>query len=221
MASLIASGHSSNGSADFGDVSSSLLLGLREFDQRAWERLVALYGPLVYLWCRDAGLQAEDAADVGQEVFRAISRKIGEFRRDRPGDSFRGWSRMIARNKILDFLRRRSKQVNAAGGSDALNNLLAAPDSIESATDGSVFLSGKVSPSSERRERRLLFRRALELVRASFEERTWLAFWHVTVDERSPKDVAMALNMSPGAVYTAKSKILRRLREEFGEVVDF
>ncbi len=167
MSGLIASGPPSHGSADLGDVSSSLLLGLRVFDHRAWQRLVNLYGPLVYVWCRDSGLKADDAADVGQEVFRAIARKIGGFRRDRPGDSFRGWSRTIARNKILDFLRRRSKQVNAAGGSDAMNDLLAAPESAHSATGSSVIVSDTTA-TSERRERGILFGRALELVRSSF-----------------------------------------------------
>src|SRR5437867_2680850 len=69
----------------------SLLARVRAHDQAAWERLVGLYGPLVYGWCLRAGLRKEDAADIGQEVFAAVARKIQSFRHDRQGDSFRGW----------------------------------------------------------------------------------------------------------------------------------
>src|SRR5205809_698068 len=60
--------------------SSSLLLGLKAQERMAWVRLVRLYAPLVYYWCRQAGLQAADAADLGQEVFVAVARRIAEYR---------------------------------------------------------------------------------------------------------------------------------------------
>src|SRR5438094_6344454 len=67
----------------------SLLARVKARQEAAWERLVALYGPLVYSWCLRAGLQPADAADVGQDVFTAVLRNIASFRRDRPGDTFR------------------------------------------------------------------------------------------------------------------------------------
>ena len=70
-------------------IASSLLLRLKAQDAEAWKRLVRLYGPVVYGWCRRAGLRAEDAEDVGQEVFQAVARNIGSFRRERPGDPCR------------------------------------------------------------------------------------------------------------------------------------
>lgn len=54
-------------------------------DPAAWDRVVHLYAPLVYQWARRRGLRAGDAEEVGQEVFQAVYRKLGEFRRDRPG----------------------------------------------------------------------------------------------------------------------------------------
>src|SRR5262245_31027019 len=59
----------------FGATSSGLLERVKAQDQAAWERLVSLYSPLLYRWCRQAGLQAEDARDIGQEVFTAVARK--------------------------------------------------------------------------------------------------------------------------------------------------
>src|SRR4051812_44000856 len=99
--------------------SPSLLLRVQDNDQGAWTRLVNLYGPLVYHWCRKSHLDAEDMADVFQETFRAVARRIHDFRRDRPGDTFRGWLRTITLNKVRDNFRRHSQVPRAVGGTDA------------------------------------------------------------------------------------------------------
>ena len=65
-----------------------------------------------------------------------------------------------------------------------------------------------------------LYRRALELIQAEFEERTWRAFLMVTVEARLPADVAAELGTTPGAVYIAKSRVLKRLREEFKDLLE-
>ena len=60
----------------------------------------------------------------------------------------------------------------------------------------------------------------MALVREEFEERTWEAFWRVTVEGQTSTAVADALSMTPAAVRQAKSRVLRRLREEFGEILE-
>src|SRR3954452_3152176 len=100
-------------------MSPSLLLRVQANQAGAWERLVELYAPLVYHWCRRSQLGPEDTSDVFQEVFRAVAQHIREFRRDRPSDSFRGWLRIITQNKIRDHFRRVEHQPKAAGGTDA------------------------------------------------------------------------------------------------------
>jgi RNA polymerase sigma-70 factor (ECF subfamily) len=65
--------------------SSSLLDRVRARDADAWRRLIALYGPLVYGWCRRAGLAPEESADRGQEVFMAVARSIETFDHSQPG----------------------------------------------------------------------------------------------------------------------------------------
>ena len=57
-------------------------------------------------------------------------------------------------------------------------------------------------------------RRMLDLVRVEFENRTWEAFWRIVVDGQSPAEVAAAMDLSLPAVYKAKSRVLRRLREQ-------
>jgi RNA polymerase sigma-70 factor, ECF subfamily len=187
-------------------VTASLLERLRAGQAGAWERLAGLYGGTVYVWCRRAGVPEADAADVSQEVFTAVARRIAEFRRERPGDSFRGWLWTITRNKVRDHWRRHADQARAAGGTTAQEVMQQVPEGA--APDSKVGAEGEPGD---------LYRRALELIRSEFEERTWRAFLMVTAEARLPADVAAELGTTPGAVYIAKSRVLKRLREEFGK----
>jgi RNA polymerase sigma-70 factor (ECF subfamily) len=190
-------------------VAASLLERLRTGVAGAWERLAGLYGATVYVWCRRAGVSEADAPDVSQEVFSAVARHIDDFRRERPGDSFRGWLWTITRNKARDHRRRHADQARAVGGTTAqeVMNQVAESAASESETEQ--------EPRSGD-----LYRRALELIRSEFEERTWRAFLMVTVEDRLPADVAVELGTTPGAVYIAKSRVLKRLREEFGDLLE-
>jgi RNA polymerase sigma-70 factor (ECF subfamily) len=200
----------SNGRADEAapSVSDSLLQRLREGDAEAWQRLTRLYGPTVYGWCRGARLSPEDAADLGQQVFTAVSCSLRKFQRNGPGDSFRGWLYTITRNKIRDHLDRDRRQPQAAGGTTAQQQLLGVPEPE----------SGDSAPAQASSEKRDLCRRALELMQVEFAERTWRAFLEVAVQGRPPADVAAELGMSLGAVYIAKSRVRQRLREELGDL---
>jgi RNA polymerase sigma-70 factor (ECF subfamily) len=54
----------------------------------------------------------------------------------------------------------------------------------------------------------------LELMRNEFEEPTWRACFECTVNDRPAAEVARELGLSVNAVYVAKSRVLRRLRQE-------
>jgi RNA polymerase sigma-70 factor (ECF subfamily) len=190
-------------------LAASLLERLRARQAGAWERLASLYGQTVYGWCRRAGVSEADAPDVSQEVFAAVARYLADFRRERPGDSFRGWLWTITRNKVRDHWRRRADEARAAGGTTAQEALQQVPEDVPpDSEDATEAESGD------------LYRRALELIRSEFEERTWRAFLMVTVEARLPADVAAELGTTPGAVYIAKSRVLKRLREEFGDLLE-
>src|SRR5438046_1475285 len=88
-------------------------------DPDAWHRLVHLYRPLVSAWCLRAGVRYDDTDDVTQDVFRVAAGKLHDFRRDRPGDTFRGWLRGITRNMALAHYRKGKNNPAAAGGSEA------------------------------------------------------------------------------------------------------
>lgn len=185
------------------ETSPSLLQRAQANQPGAWERVVELYAPLVYHWCRRSQLSPEDTADVFQEVFRAISGHIAQFRRDRPGDSFRGWLRTIARNKIRDHFRRVQDEPRAVGGTDAQQRMQAVPEAEWSDDD----------PSETAIVRRQL-QQALDLIRGEFEERTWQAFLKVQMEGRATDEVGAELGMTPAAVRKARLRVLHRLRQE-------
>jgi RNA polymerase sigma-70 factor (ECF subfamily) len=177
-------------------------------DNDAWERLVSLYTPFLHYWCRRWGVSPEDADDILQEVFQAISSGLKDFRRDRPGDSFRSWLRGIARNKTLSLLRHRS--CRGPGGTDFLRRSLLIPDrSDDPIPDDDEPEEGRVVET--------LYQQALDLVREQFEERTWQAFWRAAIDGQSPAVIAEDLGVTPAAVRQAKSRVLRRFKDILGE----
>ena len=191
------------------DTSLTLLQRLRSRDEGAWAIMVRLYAPLVCHWATRGGVRGADVEDVAQEVFQAASANLDSFRRERSGDSFRGWLRGITRNMVLQHFRRGGRHPQAAGGTDALAKLQQVQDTGADAAEDE-------DPAEELDGLR---RRALELVRGEFEERTWRAFWLTVVEGRSPADIAAEMNVSPTAIRMAKSRVLRRLKEEFGEVI--
>jgi RNA polymerase sigma-70 factor (ECF subfamily) len=173
--------------------SSSLIDRVKLREPEAWQRLVKLYGPLIYRWCRASSLQPDDSADVVQEVFRSVMTGLNSFRKDRPGDSFRGWLWTVTRNKIRDHHRRGANHPHAAGGTDAQQQFQQLPDDPpeETGTQTSIPDSG-------------LIQRALQIIKLEFEESTFQAFWRMTIDGLSATEVADELGMTKGAVRQAK-----------------
>ena len=194
--------------------SGSLLMQLKDGQSAAWERLTALYAPLVYHWCRTMRLAEQDMPDVFQQVFQSVASHIQAFRKDRPGDTFRHWLRAITRNKVRDHFRRSARQAQPAGGTDAqiyFSQLAAPPAGAEEVE--------KSGPHDEEGEVRQLLRGALEQIRQQVHPQTWQAFWKVVVEGKTPEEVGQELAMRPGTVRVAKSRVLSRLRAELGELV--
>lgn len=185
--------------------SQSLIRRVQRNDRVAWERLSTLYGPVIYEWARQNGLQPPDASDVMQEVFAALMKNIGNYS---PDGSFRGWLWTVTRNKVHDFHRRRAAQEIAAGGTaayDQMLNLSDMPPLAESEL-------GKQETSG-------VHRRALELMKTDFEPKTWQAFWRTTIGNEDPLAVAAELGVSKWTVYKARSRVLQRLRDEFADLL--
>ncbi|HUG90637.1 MAG TPA: RNA polymerase sigma factor, partial [Planctomycetaceae bacterium] len=194
--------------------SRSLLGRAQRGDGEAWRRLVSLYAPLVYHWCRRRHVPEQDIADVFQDVFQSAAAHIVTFRHTQPGDTFRGWLRTITSHKVVDYFRRQSREPRGAGGTEAHLRWAQVEDA---AADGVAGPSDDGADGEAALEADLLAR-ALEEIRGEFHDRTWRAFWRVVVDGLTPAEAGQELAMRPGTVRVAKSRVLHRLRLELGDL---
>jgi RNA polymerase sigma-70 factor (ECF subfamily) len=185
----------------------TLLVRIRDpNDHEAWQRFIDLYGPLVYRFVRLRGLQDADAADLTQEVFQTVARAARRLDYDPAQGTFRGWLYTVTRHKLYDFFEKGRHQTAGSGDTTAQRRLEEQPDSEAEAEDWG------------REHQRQLFHWAANQVRGGFTEQTWQAFWGTAVEGRSGQEVADELNMSVGAVYVARSRVLARLTKKIQEV---
>lgn len=189
----------------------SLLERARQRDSAAWRSLVDLYGPLVASWCHKCLPDSHNAADCVQDVFASVSVSLDSFQPQRENGSFRAWLWTITRNKIRDQVRRIKRQAAGTGGSTMLGVL-------QNVADGNNEPIVQEDEPTESLELEQLTRRAMVQVEAEFEPRTWQAFWRTVVDGINTAQVAEELEMTLATVRQHKSRVLRRLRQQLGDV---
>ena len=171
-------------------------------DEDAWREFLALYRPVVYRIARRRGLQHADAEDLAQRVFAAVGRAIGGFEPDLSRGRFRSWLARIAQNATINMLTRRP--FDAATGGTSVFEIL----------DKQLGKDQCPHAIMELEFRRSLFRWAAERVRGDFHETTWSAFWLTMVEGQDIQAVASTLGISTGSVYVARSRIIRKLKNE-------
>lgn len=179
--------------------STTLLRQLRDdpLDPTAWDRFVERYGVLIYRWCRHWGLQEADAEDVTQNVLVELLRQMRHFVYDRSG-SFRAWLRTIAYRGWCRFIEGQQRRGAMAASLKQLQSTEAYEDLLQQLT---------LADDREALER------AMAAVRKRVEPHTWEAFRMQAFDGLSGSDVAGKLNMKVGAVFVARSKVQKMLRD--------
>jgi RNA polymerase sigma-70 factor (ECF subfamily) len=185
----------------------SLLFRLRDpQDHEAWLEFVTLYEPVTHRLFRRHGLQDADARELMQELFLAVSRNIGRWDPARERGSFRGWLERVARNLVVNLLKReRHKPIAGNADLQELLDRLPAPDEAESV-------------EFDREVRRARFRKAARQVRLEVQPLTWQAFWETGVVGTSHAEAAAKLGMTIGALRVARCRVLARLRTAVAEM---
>jgi RNA polymerase sigma-70 factor (ECF subfamily) len=165
-----------------------------------WQKLVAVYGPLLREWFAHTGVPPADRDDLVQEVMLAVFRRVAEFERRGPG-AFRAWLRGIVTNQTRKFFRARK--------------MYPCIDLDQLAGDDSVL-----SRRWDREHDEHLAARALRAVEGDFSAQTWQAFRRQVFDHQSPAEVAAELGMSVNSVLLARSRVMKRLREELRGLIE-
>jgi len=187
------------GNGDSPTTSLTLLGRLRSnpTDQEAWNAFVERYGPKLYAWARQWGLQDADAQDVTQNVMVDLAKLLRSFEY-RQGGSFRSWLRTVAYRAWCDLLGSR-KPLPVDPQSEGLASQ-AASDAL-------------VQHLEDEWDRELL-EEAMLRVQVRVQPHTWQAFRCMAVDGLSGQEVADKLGIQVGTVYVARSKVQKMLQDE-------
>ena len=171
-------------------------------DSEAWQNLFQIYQPLLLLWLKNYDVQASDADDLVQEVFATLSKDLMKFHHNGRQGAFRNWLKNILVNRLRTFWRTRNRHPDIVGGS-----------SIEERIAQFEDPTSAISQLWNRQHDLHVLNRLLELSRPSFSTETWDAFTRVAIHGQRPDFVAAQTGLTLNAVFIAKSRVLRKLRE--------
>jgi RNA polymerase sigma-70 factor (ECF subfamily) len=177
-------------------------------DAAEWRRLQEIYAPLIRRWLERVPGLGEEAPDLAQEVLVVVFKELPAFERQREG-SFRTWLRNVTINRTRAYWKKRQRQPLAGGGSDFADFL--------------ARLEDPASPLSQewnQEHDRVVLQRLLDVVRPDFAPATWEAFQLFALQGHPAAHVAVRMGMTENAVLLAKSRILKRLREEAAGLID-
>jgi RNA polymerase sigma-70 factor (ECF subfamily) len=172
-----------------------------------WGRLREIYLPLITRWVRRVPGLGSEIDDLAQEVLVVLVRELPRFERRREG-SFRAWLRQITANKVRTVRKQLKRKPMA--GIDLTDGFL------DRLCDSSSELAKKWDLEHDRH----VFQKLLAMVQADFQASTWDAFRRFAIDNLPAAEVAAELGISINSVLQAKSRVLRRLRQEAGELLE-
>jgi len=180
----------------------TLLDGLRDTENaEAWRRFEDRYGPVVQAFALKLGVSESDVADVTQDTMMAFleAYRLGGY--DPTKGRLRSWLFSIAQHRILEFWRRKPREVPLADQTHAtaiLDHVGAQP------TPEEIW---------EQEWQVAILRACLAEVSRQVRPETMQAFDLYVLQAWPVSRVAEHLGMTNNAVYLAKNRVMSRIRE--------
>ena len=192
------------------DTRASLILRLKDrHDNHAWSTFVEIYQPLFKRLCMRANMQPADAHEATQEILLHLSNVVEKWDPDKELGSFRGWLHQVSKNVVVRFLQNKNRRLLITGKSDIHQLLNECPDpTVKQTRDFDIEF------------RRRVFGWACDQLQNEFRHQTWQAFLQTQVMRNDIETVAKELGLSVGAVYVARSRVMKRLREIVQKQID-
>ena len=176
-------------------------------DDSDWNRLHAVYLPLIERWLgRVPGLGTE-SADLAQEVLAVVFRELPRFERQ-PQGSFRAWLRQVTVNKIRNYRRQRHRR--PAAGLDPAAGFL------ERLANPNDDLAREWDQDHDKH----VVQKLLAIVQPDFNPTTWAAFQHFGIDGRPAARVADELGLTVQRRHSCKVTRLETLAQEAGDLLE-
>ncbi len=175
----------------------SLLEVLRDQrgDDAAWGEFVRVYGPAVVTWCRERGLQHDDALEVTQDVLLRFWQTSKQFAYN-PRGRFRSYLEQVARSAL-------ARWAEQAGDlhDQATRSLLEKTPERED-------LLARLAEAYDTE----LLAIAMAEVEQRVKPHTWRAFQMLAIEHRSGADVAAELKIDANHAYVTRWNVQRMIR---------
>ena len=178
-----------------------ILHGLETFDDHAWADLVACFRRPILNVAERKGFSEAECEDIAQETLLAFADAYRKGRYDREKGKLRHWLFAMARRKIHDALRRKYRTEAHREPMDKTGQLeqVAGEDDLEREWDEAW--------------RQSVLHECLARVKKEVTDNTWRAFEKVALQGEDPKKVAEELGLSRSAVFVAKHRVVKKLKE--------
>jgi RNA polymerase sigma-70 factor (ECF subfamily) len=186
----------------------TLLEQARRGNDNAWQQISKAYLPLITGWLRRQSIRPQDADEISQEVMIVVLKRLVEFEHSGNVGAFRSWLRKITAFQIRSYTRKHLKLL-PVGGDTFHKHVQALEDD-----------ASELSREWDRRHDQHVVRGLLEWVQTSIEPKTFQAFKKLVLDELPAERVADELKMSLGSVYSAKSRVMRKIRQVGSDLID-
>ena len=180
----------------------SLLTQANLGSNSAWSEIVKLYQPLIYGWLRQHDIAHHDAEELTQDVLSTLVKELPTFSHSGNTGAFRYWLRQVTANRARGFWRAGKIRPLPTGDTKFLIMVknLADPD----------------SPLSKRwnlQHDQYILRECLRRIETEFSAPTLAAFRRQVFEGVEADEVAAQLGITRGAAYSAKARVLRKLRQ--------
>jgi RNA polymerase sigma-70 factor, ECF subfamily len=178
-----------------------------EGNDAAWVRFLERYVPMIEEWSRGYGLQEADRDEVRSRVIQGLLSALRSLKYD-PAKSFRGYLHRTVTNAVYKVLiERKQKPGNFGIGGESQFPLeqLAEQESLRE-------LAEQLDESLNDDLRAV--QRLMARVKAIVSKVHWRAYELTALEGKSAAEAAHELSMSIAAIYMAKSRVGKLLRQE-------
>lgn len=172
-----------------------------------WSKFLKHYSPFIAGQICQYPLLKDWEDDIIQEVLIAVAQSIPHWKPGMPG-GFRCWLRSTTRHRILEALRK----------SQRFPMTVAQIQSLESELAQWEDPASRASQQWDDEHDQYLLSRAMGRVRRRVDPKTWAIFEELQFKEKLPAQVAMAMGISVGSVYSITARVMRLLREEVADL---
>ena len=182
---------------------STILGGLRNFEDRgAWERFVERFRVPIVRLARGQGLKLADAEDVAQESLLAFA------------DGFRAGGYDVEKGRLSRWLFGIAyRQIMRAREARDRRAAVVAHDENSAGNPQEIADEAAVTRSWDVEWERAILEQCLAQVRREVQPRTFRAFELTAIEDRDAAQAAAELAIDVKAVYNAKHRLLKRIRE--------